>query len=80
MSHTLFFSRVIRPDYSGISKLCRRTRRLLGKVPRRLLVVQQSIGYDFQSATGRKFSAESAGLRWNVRPLQSKQRKVFDAS
>jgi len=42
--------------------------------------VQQSIGHDFQSAIGRKFSAESAGLRWNVRPLQGKQRKVFDAS
>lgn len=69
LAYTSFFSRIIRPDYPGISELRRRTRRLLGKISRRLLVVQQSIGYNFQSAAGREFSAESPGLCRNVRPL-----------
>jgi hypothetical protein len=74
--HTLrvpFFSRIIRTDYFGISELRRRARRLLGKVSRCLLVVQQSVGHNFQSAAGREFGAESAGIRRNVRPLQGKQ-------
>jgi len=76
----LFFSRIIRTDYFGISELRCRARRLLGKVSRRLLVVQQSVGHNFQSAAGREFSAESAGIRRNVRPLQGKQRKVSGGS
>jgi len=75
-----FFSRIIRTDYFGISELRRGARRLLGKVSRCLLVVQQSVGHNFQSAAGREFSAESAGIRRNVRPLQGKQRRVSDGS